>query len=161
MPGSKIRLWYPIAFAVAFGITTTAINSQEANPKTFEMAISLPSSSMHIGDSLVVKLVTTNPTDHLIYAGQGSNGGLGVELINKKGEDIGLHAMGGLPKEQPRLLHTFKRAIQPGESWTFMVHFNPEPGYLVAGTYKLRVHRRDLGTNLEVYSNAVILTVVP
>jgi hypothetical protein len=116
---------------------------------------------MHVGDSLIVKLVTTNPTDHLIYAGQGSNGGLGVELINKKGEDIGVHAMGGVPKEQPRLVHKFKQAIQPGESWTFMVHFDPEPGYLEAGIYRLRVRRRDLASNLEVYSNAVTLTVVP
>jgi hypothetical protein len=151
MPLRQFRLWCIVAIASVFGIATTSIRSQGTNPKTFVMTISLPSPSMHVGDKLVFKLVTTNPTDSVIYAGQGSRGGPGIELINEKGEDIGVHAEGGISKQPP----------QAGGSWTLMWQDKPEPGYLVPGVYKLRVHRRDVGSGTVVYSNFVMLTVVP
>jgi hypothetical protein len=144
-----------------FGIATTVITGQDAKPTTFEMTVSLPSPTLHVGDRLEIQVVTKNRTNHVVYAGSGLGGGLIVELINEKGEDIGVHAMGGVSQRPAIFLHTGREGLQSGGSWTLTWYFHPESGYLVSGTYKLRVHRRDVGSSIEVYSNAVNLTVIP
>jgi hypothetical protein len=51
--------------------------------------------------------------------------------------------------------------LEPGDYQEGIWHLHPEPGYLMPGVYKLRVHRRDITDGLEVYSNTVTLNVVP
>jgi hypothetical protein len=108
-------------------------------------------------------MITSNPTDHIVYAGQGRKGGPEVELLNSKGEDIGVHSMGGVSKhpESGFVLGINRDAMGPGTHTRDIWHLKPEPGYLLPGVYTLRVHRRDVGADTEVYSNAVTLTVIP
>jgi hypothetical protein len=133
--------------------------------KTMLLTASLPNSVMHVGDDLVVEVITSNPTDHEIYAAEGGRGGLAVELLNESGGDIGLHAMGipggRMHAEPGGAFINSKRALRPGSKDHFTWHFKPTPGYVVPGVYKLRVHQRDITSKVDVYSNTVILTVIP
>jgi hypothetical protein len=108
-------------------------------------------------------MITSNPTDHIVYAGQGRGGGPEVELLNDKGEDIGVHAVGGVSKRPDSgvVLGPWREAIGPGTHTRDIWPLKPEPGYLAPGVYKLRIHRRDVKLGTEVYSNAVTLTVIP
>src|SRR5271170_4225240 len=80
-PAAVLLLWNP----ASIGAET---------PTTFVLTVSLPTSTMHVGEDLVVEETLSNPTDHIVVAGEGGRIGLAVELINEKGDDIGLHAMG-------------------------------------------------------------------
>ncbi|MEO6804578.1 MAG: hypothetical protein ABI286_12265 [Edaphobacter sp.] len=130
-------------------------------PATFGITVSLPESTMHVGEDLLVRVITSNPTDHIVFAGAGYGGGVIVELLNEKGEDLGLHAMGGKSEPPVATLHSNKLAIRPHNNNDFTWRFKPEPGYLVPGIYKLRVHKRDMKSHADVYSNTVTLTVIP
>ena len=71
--------------------------------------------------------------------------------------------MGGKKSEDtdyPVLASTLLELL-PNSSEVFTWQFRPEPGYLAAGVYKLRVHCTDPFLHQEVYSNSVALTVVP
>jgi hypothetical protein len=151
-----------IALAVVimfWTLTSAAIGSLT----TFVLTASLPAPTMRMGDDLVVVVITSNPTDHTVYAGEGLGGGLAVELLNEKGDDIGLYAMGipgGKIQEPGGILTSSKEALRPGSKQHFTWRFKPEPGYLVPGVYKLRVHQRDVTSKADVYSNTVVLTVI-
>ena len=108
-------------------------------------------------------LTIKNPTDHRVVAGAGSRGGEIVELINDKGVDIGLHVMGnGTKQSEPDLIGgPTSQRLEPGYHSHGIWPLHPEPGYLTPGLYKLRVHRLDVKSGAEVYSNTVTLTVVP
>jgi hypothetical protein len=114
---------------------------------TFELRASLPKPTIHIGEDLVVEVITSNPTDHIIYAGVGPAGGVDMELLNNKGEDIGQHAMGNAAGVEGRdsgvVLYSHTLSLRPGTNQDSTWRFKPEPGYLVPGVYRLRVHRRD------------------
>jgi hypothetical protein len=43
------------------------------------LTVSLPSPTMHVGDDLVLDVITSNPTHHVVYAAEGGRGGLSVE----------------------------------------------------------------------------------
>ncbi|MGA3132017.1 MAG: hypothetical protein ABSD59_14515 [Terracidiphilus sp.] len=137
--------------------------TQQKTAETFQMQISLPAPTIHVGDDLVIKLVTFNSTGNIVYAGEGCGHGIAVELLDSKGEDIGLHAMGGAGNctDSDVVLGPNKEAIGPGVRIPFTLQFKPEPGYVIAGVYNLRVHRRDVGSGVEVYSKSVRLTVIP
>lgn len=139
-------------------------SAAQEKPETFVLTVSLLNPTMHVGDNLVLEVVTTNPTDHVLYAGQGGHVGLAVELINEQGVDIGLYAM-GIPRgkiEEPNVFFTsYRRELKPGSTEHFTYRFKPEPGYLISGTYKLRVYQRELKSNTDVYSNRLLLKVVP
>jgi hypothetical protein len=112
-----------------------------ANPATFVLTVSLPAPTMHVGDDLVLDVITTNPTDHVVYAGEGVGAGLLVELLNEKGDDIGLRAMGApggkIPQHGGTLSNT-RKAFRPGSKDHFTWRFKPELGYVVPGVYRLR-----------------------
>jgi hypothetical protein len=132
-------------------------------PKSFEMTISLPSQQMHVGEQVVVDTVTSNPTDHEVYAGEGRRGGIALELFDASGMDIGRHVMGNYKEDQeesPVILSSRQR-LRPGYRGEVTFRWKPDAGYLVPGVYKLRVYRRDLGADINVYSNTVTLTVLP
>jgi hypothetical protein len=145
-------------------VVGTLVSIATENPTTFELTASLPAATIHVGDDLVLDVITSNPTDHVVYAGEGAGAGLAVELLNGKGDDIGLHAMGipGGKIQQPEATFmTSRRAFRPGSKEHFTWRFKPEPGYLLPGAYKLRVYQRDMKSKLDVYSNQVVITVVP
>jgi hypothetical protein len=136
--------------------------SQEA-PKSFEMTISLPMRQMAVGQELLVDVVTSNPTSHVVDAGEGA-GGIALELLDGRGVDIGRHAMGNYKPNQedlPVISNIRQQALRPGYIRKNTLRWKPDPGYLIPGSYKLRVYRRDMGTGTEVYSNTVTLVVVP
>jgi len=140
------------------------LSAQAENPATFVLTVSPPEPTMRVGDDLVVDVITTNPTDHVIYAGEGGRVGLAVELLNEKSEDIGLHAMGipgGKIQDTGGTFAPIKIALRPGSKDQHTWRFKPEPGYVVPGVYKLRVYQRDMTSKAEVYSNSVVLTVIP
>jgi hypothetical protein len=132
---------------------------------TFELTASLPKSTIHLGEDLVVEVITSNPTDHIVYAVNGGAGSVDMELLNDKGEDIGQHAMGNAAGVKGRdsgvVLYSRTLSLRPGTKQDLTWRFKPEPGYLVPGVYRLRVHRRDARSQVELYSNTIDLTVVP
>jgi hypothetical protein len=53
----------------------TLTSSSAENPKTFTLAVSLHTSIVHVGDYLVLEVITSNTTDHKVFAAQGGAGG--------------------------------------------------------------------------------------
>jgi hypothetical protein len=139
------------------------VAAQQTHPETFVITISLSAPTIHVGEGPVITMITSNPTDHVVYAGQGRGGGPDVELMNDKGEDIGVHAMGGVRTnlDSEAVMGPFSEAIGPGRHTRDIWPLKPEPGYLVPGVYKLRIHRRDAKAGTDVYSNAVTFNVIP
>lgn len=136
--------------------------AQPQKPASFNIAISLPAKEIHVGDPVVVDTVTSNPSDHVVYGGEGP-GGYGMELLDAKGKDIGRHAMGNFKEGQddPPVLSNRRETIRPGDTRNITFRWKPDAGYVTPGVYKLRVYRHDVGANVEIYSNTVVLTVVP
>ena len=165
------RLTRSIALAVAFTSSVGILIAKQVpispatqtSTPTFEMKISSPTLILHVGEPPIIKLITSNPTDHVVYAGSDARTGIRIELLNEKGEDVGMHAMGKMDKDAERefVLHSNYVKIRPGLHETLTWSLNPEPGHLVPGTYKLRVHRRDTQLGIDFYSNVVMLTIVP
>jgi hypothetical protein len=152
-----------IALVTAFALFLQAGSAtQLERPKSFEMTISLPSPQMHIGEEVVVDTVTSNPTDHILYAGQG-RGGIALELLDAKGVDVGRRAMGNYREDQVEssVISTGRQSLRPGYKREITFRWKPDPGSLIPGVYKLRVYRRDVGAGITVYSNTAILTVLP
>jgi hypothetical protein len=148
------------AIAMMHGL---AGNAQSTPSDTFVMTISLANTKIHIGEVPVMTLVIRNPTDHRVVAGAGRRGGAIVELISDKGIDIGLHVMGNGTKQPDSdfIGGPTSQTIAPGARTRDVWPLHPEPGYLTYGVYKLRVHRLDVKSGTQVYSNTVTLTVVP
>jgi hypothetical protein len=141
-------------------LTSAAADS----PTTFTLAVSVSAPTIHAGDDLVLDVITSNTTDHVVFAAQGGQGGLALELLNEKGEDIGLLAMGipeGKIQEPAGVLASSKQVLRPGSKEHFRWRFKPVAKYVVPGVYKLRLHQRDLASKVDVYSNTVVLTVIP
>ncbi|WP_353070123.1 hypothetical protein RBB75_07975 [Tunturibacter empetritectus] len=158
--------FYPRGYEMVIGLASILLilgspTVAQQKPSTFEMTVSLPEPTMHVGEDLIVKVITSNSTDDTVSAGSGYGVGVEVELMNNKGEDIGIHAMGGKGVEPVVTLHTNKLILKPHSKDDFTWRFKPEPGFLMPGVYRLRVHRRDLKSRMDVYSNTVVLTVVP
>jgi len=157
--GGRFGRYVGLAIVLSF---YSYLNAIAQNATTFEITVSLPSPTMHVGEDLVFETITSNRTDHVVWAGEGYGAGISVELLNEKGEDIGKHAMGGAEDEPVVVIHSSNKvSLRPGSSQKFTVRYKPEPGYLVPGVYKLRLYRRDMSSRAEVYSNTVVLTVVP
>jgi hypothetical protein len=147
---------------LAISLLWTLTSSAAENPTTFTLAVSLHSSIVHVGDDLVLEVITFNTTDHKVFAAQGGLGGLALELLNEKSIDIGLLAMGipgGKIQEPAGVLASSKEVLRPGSKEHFTWRFKPAAGYVLPGVYKLRVHQRDLTSKTDVYSNMVVLTV--
>jgi hypothetical protein len=142
---------------------SSATAQSTPNNGTFDLLVSLSSATMHVDDELVADVVLSNPTDKVVTAGQGS-GGLALELVNDKGVDVGRHAMGNYREgedENPIGLGPTQLSLRPGFKRKFAFRWKPAPGYVTPGRYKLRVYLRDIGAAAWIYSNAVVLTVVP
>lgn len=132
---------------------------------TFSISVSLPSPSMRIGEQIVIDTITSNLTDHDVYAGNGRGVGPGIELLDSNGKDVGLCAMGTsidkLDKEPAVVLISNRVPLEPGKVLKFTLRFRPTSNCLIPGTYQLRVHRRDMVTRTDVYSNTAVFVVVP
>jgi hypothetical protein len=164
--GTDMRLTYfgdmrRIARAMILLLAIPAFGAIEN--KTFVITVSLPSATVHADDLLVIEETVSNPTDHVVFLGDGPGVGSTVELLNEKGTDIGRHAMGASPKpnDDAPVIHGNRVAIGPGTSSKAVWRYKPEPGYLVPGIYKLRTHIRDMASKAEIYSNVVTLSVLP
>src|SRR6266568_2293136 len=146
-----------IAVASVCALFGWTVPAQPSTPGTFVITISLSAPTIHVGEGPVITMITSNPTDHIVFAGQGRGGGPEVELLNDKGEDLGVHAVGGVSKHPDSgfVLGINRDAMGPGTHMRALWPLKPEPGYLVPGVYKLRIHRRDVKTGTDVYSNAV------
>jgi hypothetical protein len=166
-----MRLW-PVrkvsisALASVLLWTPTLLTAQ--NDSTFVIKVSLPTPKIHVGDDLVIEEIVSNPTDHVVFVGNGPGVGTAVELLNEKGEDLGRYAMGETSKENHEeptvVIHGNKLSLRPGSTNRAVVHYKPTAGYLIPGTYKLRTHihdMRDVTSGAQVYSNTVILTILP
>jgi hypothetical protein len=139
---------------------TMSASAQKDN--TFVITIALPTPAIHVGDVLFIEETVSNPTDHLVSVGEGSGAGSMVELLNARGEDLGPHVMGPAPRDSGYVLNSSNmKLLRPRGSWKVTWHYKPEAGYLVPGTYRLRTYIRDMSSHAEVYSNAVVLTVLP
>jgi hypothetical protein len=135
----------------------------EPQLKTFVITVSVPNPKIHVGDNVVVQAVTSNPTDHVVHAGEGRGGGVGLEIRNSDGVDVGSQARGIPKKDQdpPFILGPTKKMLAPGDTDKFTWNFKPEAGSLGPGVYTIQVHRYDVKLHLNVLSNAVTLTVLP
>jgi hypothetical protein len=140
-----------------------ANNAQQSLADSFVITISLPKSSVHVGGDLEIGLVFSNPTVHIVTMDEGQNGGMDIEALNEKGDNIGPYISGSANANRiPRSNFMLNRStLRPGHKQTFVWDLKPDPKYLIPGTYKLRIHNRDLDKGSEVYSNSVILTVLP
>ena len=162
MPNLR-KLTLATVFSAISMMPGLAGNAQSAPSDTFVMSISLSSPKIHVGEVPVITLTTKNPTDHKVVAGAGRRGGATVELISDKNVDIGLHVMGnGTEQPAPDFIGgRISQTIAPGAHTRDVWPLHPEPGYLTSGAYKLRIHRLDVKSGTEVYSNTLTLTVVP
>jgi hypothetical protein len=152
-----------ITLICAFALSLqTGPAPQSEKPKSFEMTISMPSQQTHVGEQVVVNIVTSNSTEREVYAGQG-RGGIALELLDANGVDIGRHVMGNYRENQAEspVISSGRQALRPGYKREITFRWKPDPGYLVPGIYKLRVYRRDVGAGITVYSNTMTLTVLP
>lgn len=138
-------------------------NAQQTSNDSFVIKISLPKATIHFGDELEIGMIFSNPTDHVVTMGEGQNGGVDLEAMSEKGEDIGPYISGSANTNRiPRPNFAPNRQIlKSGHKLTFVWVLKPDPKHLTPGTYKLRVHNRDVGTGSEVYSNPLTLTVLP
>ena len=140
-------------------------NAQSASTDTFTITITLLTPTTHVGEIPVIKEITENKTNHLVYAGLGEGGPV-VELINNNGEDISSHVLGNERKDTDSYLRPSTESLEPGYHNRGLWHMRTEKGYLASGIYKLRIHRLafingDIKSRVEIYSNTVTLTVVP
>ncbi len=150
--------------AVTVMLLTWTLAAAADKPETFTLTLPLPSPTMHVGDDLVFEVITSNSTDQVLFAAQGGTGGLRVELLNGKGEDVGLYAMGirnGKIEAPGGYFSASRLILRPGSKDNFTWRFKPVPGYLVPGLYKFRVRQREIKSGSDVYSNEVDLTVLP
>jgi hypothetical protein len=155
--------WNTILVATLLWSVCTA-GAQQVPSETFVIEISLPTPTIHVADDLIIKVVFSNPTDHVVRRGEGQNGGMDLEAVNEKGKDIGPQVSGSanisrIPR--PNFSSLVSSSIKPGHKLSIEWPLRPDPKYLVPGAYRLRVHNRDTTTGAEIYSNAVTLTVVP
>jgi len=153
--------WYMLFATVLCSVC--AATAQQEPPATFVIKISLPESTIHVGDGLAISVIESNPTDHAVKVGEGFNGGIEVEALSEKGEDIGPHVSGSANRKrtpQPNFGPLWL-ALSPGRKRSFVWPLKPDPKYLIPGTYRVRVHNRDMTTSVDVYSNLIILTVLP
>jgi hypothetical protein len=144
----------------------TEMSATAEKTGTFVITIALPTPTIHAGDVLIIEETISNPTDHVAVAGSGIGGGSMVELLNERGEDLGQHAMGSaaikIPDANTPVLHVSAgKVLGPGTSAKAVWHYTPDSGSLVPGTYRLRTHIRDMNSGADVYSNTVVLTVLP
>jgi hypothetical protein len=95
MNSNWLRFGRQVAQAFALSLWGWAATAQTASG-TFVIKISLSAPTIHVGEGPVITMITSNPTDHIVYAGQGGGGGPEVELLNDKGEDLGVHAVDGV-----------------------------------------------------------------
>jgi hypothetical protein len=154
--------WNTIFVASVLWSVCTA-SAQQAPSTTFVITIALPKPTIHVGDGLAISVTTSNPTDHVVKLGEGLNGGIEVEALNEKAEDVGPHISGSASANRiprPNFGPT-ESAIRPGRKQSLLWPLKPDPKYLIPGTYRVRVHNRDMATGAEVYSNSVTLTVLP
>lgn len=154
------------ANAMIFAVLLVAgmAGAQPANNDTFTIAISLQESTIHVGGRTAIVTVFANPTEHTVTMGESFNGGVGVQVINEEGEDITPKILESTnPSHADRPVFAIIRAssLKKGKKLTFEWPFTANPQFMPPGKYKLRVHRRDLDHNIEVYSNEAVLTVVP
>src|SRR5579863_2171500 len=155
----KIRGHLPSFAVVLLALSAGSFSdSQEGAPPTFQIDISLPSATIHVGEDLAIKITITNPTDHIVH----SNNVIGLEILNEKGEDVGPYAMGADKQvESGFVLNAKREAIRSKSDYSFTWHPKLEPGNLAPGTFKVRIHKRDAASKAEVYSNSVVLNVIP
>jgi hypothetical protein len=140
----------------------TAKSATAQNPDTFVIKIALRMPTIHVGDVLVIEETLSNPTDHVVVAGNGTGVGSMVECLNAKGEDLGRQVVGSSSFEDPvRTFHTPKIPLPPRYESTLTWHYTPDAGSLIPGTYRVRTHIRDMNSGADVYSNTVVLTVLP
>jgi|ERR1039458_5967535 hypothetical protein len=158
-PVVKSRALVSLLLTASFWI---AMPAAAQNPDTFVIKIALPTPTIHVGDVLAIEETLSNPTDHVVVAGSGFGVGSMVECLNAKGEDLGRQVMGSSSFKDPvRTFHTPKSPLPPGYERTLTWRYTPDAGSLVPGTYRLRTHIRDMNSGADVYSNAVVLTVLP
>jgi hypothetical protein len=125
---------------------------------SLSVKISLRNSTLHAGDALLIDVVTTNLTDHIIRVG-----GIKVEAIDKKGKDWGPHIWGDLKDRSidssAEVLHTATQPLLPGHPVKAIMNLHPDYELLAPGVYRLRVYRREAKSAVETNSNSVELTI--
>jgi hypothetical protein len=122
----------------------------------------LSNATLHVGDELVYEVVTSNPTDRMIHI---STVRTHLEVVNSEGKDIGTEVIAGPEKSReasdPYILSSMHLAIRPHGQDDFTFHFKQHVGTLPPGTYRCRVGETDSRSRQTVYSNVVVLTVIP
>lgn len=130
---------------------------QESTSSTFQLEISLPSPTIHVDQNPAIRIVFSNPTDHIVW----TSNVIGLEILNNKGEAIAPQAMKTDNQANSGFVLGGKvGGWRPKSKRTFTWQPKLEPGSLAPGTYKLRVYERDAKSKVEVYSNSVKLTVL-
>ena len=138
--------------------------AQEKQPASFKIEISVPSTVIHLDENIGITMTETNLTDHPVRVGDGVNGGIEIELLDKTGRDLGPftsgsafydpQAHGGHPLSG---VFTLRRKSSP----KIVLYEVFSSKYLSPGVYQLRIHNRELSTGNEIYSNAIALTILP
>jgi hypothetical protein len=139
---------------------------QQLNNGSFTITISLQESTIHIDGETAIVTTFANPTGHAVTVGEGNNGGMAVEVVNGRGEDVRPKMMESANPnpshiDRPDFGNSRQSKLRKGKKETYVWPFRADPQVMPPGKYKLRVHRRDLDKNAEVYSNEVTLTIVP
>jgi hypothetical protein len=54
------------AFMIILSLWGRSLIAQQTPPATFQITVSLPKPTIHVGDNLVIQVITSNPTDHIV-----------------------------------------------------------------------------------------------
>jgi hypothetical protein len=149
-----------------------AFAAAQAARDPYTLNVSLPKPTIHVNSTFPLTVTKTNSTDHRVWA----CAFVEFELTDHKGQDIGRHLKGlvikgafampsgagvvSMPMGPNGLADTVIKVLPKSSDYSEL-QVTPDPGILVPGTYKLRVHCMHSTIREEVFSNAVTLTVIP
>lgn len=154
---------YKMLAGVAFAATLVCqLAAQELVKQPFSISISALSPSYKAGDSVDLKIVMTNTSDHEINASAVYEGS-----INSSYEYYVRDIAGNVPQKKehkgPWRLSTITRTLKPGESVTDNTNVARSLDLSQPGEYAIQVSRRINGhvDDEVVKSNTITITVLP
>jgi hypothetical protein len=164
MSVSRARLFQSLCLLNTALFLGGPIFAQETQSASFKIAISIPNAVIHLDENPGITITETNLIGHPVQVGDGANGGIEIELLDKTGRDFGPFISGSAfydPRDHPSHTIPSVSTLRTKGNQTFVLYRVFSSKYLSPGVYRLRIHNRELSTGNEIYSNSIALTLVP